>query len=129
MADGGPVIDDGSMDESTSRRALKAEFRERRPDAGVYRILNARTGRSLIGTTTNIRAMRNRVAFAKSTQSVGGMDGRLAADLRKHGFDAFSFEVLETVPVAPEKSRESLTSDLEVLEGLWREKFAGEPHY
>ena len=57
------------------------------------------------------------------------MDGRLAADLREHGFDAFSFEVLETVEVAPDRSRDTLMSDLAVLEGLWREKFAGQPLY
>jgi hypothetical protein len=117
------------MDDPSKRRDLKAEYRERRPDAGVFRIRNTRNGKSLIGTTPNVAALRNRVEFAKSTGSAGALDGRLAADIRVFGIDAFMFEVLEVVRQSPDQSRASFLGELELHEQLWREKLAGEPQY
>jgi hypothetical protein len=117
------------MGDVTNRRALKAEYRERRPDAAVYRIVNTRTGKSLLGTTPNVESFRNRLQFAKSTGSPGALDGRLTTDIREFGIDAFELEILEVLGPAPEQSRTALLADLSLLEQLWREKLAGGPLY
>ena len=116
-------------DETTTRRELKAQYRERKTEAAVYRILNSRNGKSLLGTTTNLEALRNRVDFAKSTGSPSGFDGRLAADIREFGLAAFSLEILEVLPMTAEKSRTTLLNELKLLEQLWREKLGGQPLY
>jgi hypothetical protein len=117
------------MDDLPDRRALKAEYRERRPDAAVYRIVNTRTGKSLLGTTPNVESFRNRMEFAKSTGSLGVVNGRLTADVREFGIDAFALEILEVLRPSPEQSRPEWLADLNLLEQLWREKLAGEPLY
>ena len=113
------------MDTPLDRRALKAEYRARRPDAAVYRLVNTRTGKFLLGTAVDIESLRKRVQFAQQTGSPGALDGRLAADIREFGIDAFTLEVLEIVRPAPEQDRAALLADLAVHEQLWREELAG----
>lgn len=117
------------MTDATNRRELKAAYREQRPEAGVYRIVNTQTGKALLGTTPNVASLRNRVEFAKSTGSASALDGRLAPDVHEFGIDAFTLEILEVVPPDPTKPRAALLADLALLEQLWREKLAGEPLY
>jgi hypothetical protein len=109
-------------DRDARRKALKREHREGVPEAGVYQIVNAQTGRTLIASTANIGSIENRFAFAQATNSPGALDGRLTADIKEHGIEAFSFEVLERFEPAAEAARGAFASDLAALEALWREK-------
>lgn len=111
------------MTDRAKRRQLKAAYREARPDAGVYRILNRANGKSLIGSTLNLTSLENKLAFGKSQNMPGVLDHRLRADARSAGMDAFSIEVLERLDVNVEMTDEQIRSDLAVLEQLWREKF------
>jgi len=117
------------MDDKGRRNELVAEYKATRPDAGVYRIVNTATGKSLLGSTTNLASIRNRVDFARNTNSPGALDGRLARDLAAYGLDAFTFEALETVKVSPEASRSDVASELATLEALWREKLGEDSLY
>jgi hypothetical protein len=110
------------MTTNDRRRELKAAYREALPEAGVYRILNSANGKSLIGSTTNLKNIQNKLAFGKSQNSVSVLDHRLRADARITGMDALSIEVLERLDVTPETTDEQIRSDLAVLEQLWREK-------
>jgi hypothetical protein len=42
------------------RRELQAQFRRTPAAAGVYRIVNAATGRAPLGSTTNLASVRSR---------------------------------------------------------------------
>lgn len=84
-----------------SRREMKAEYKEQRSDAGVYRILNPSTGRGLLGSTPNLRSARNRLEFARSTRSAGALDMRLKQAISESDIAALEFEVLETLTPAP----------------------------
>lgn len=117
------------MDQQARRRELKAEYRETPREAGVYRIRNSAKERSLIGTTTNLPGMRNRFEFGKSMGSASTLDGRLAPDIKADGWDAFSFEVLETITPLSTMTPEALQRDLAALEELWREKLGAEALY
>jgi hypothetical protein len=117
------------LDDKARRKELLAEYKESRPGAGVYRILNTKTHRNLLGATPDLRAMQNRFDFAKSMKSASGLDGRLAADIREYGIDAFSFEVLETLDVEPTASRTEVRKDLATLVTLWREKLGPDSLY
>lgn len=117
------------MDDRARRKALAADFRQSRPEAGVYRLVNTRTGRSLLGTTPNLPSLKNRIDFARSMNSVGALDGRLANDAREFGVEAFTLEVLEVVEQRPEMSRTALLEELRTLEALWRERFAAASLY
>ena len=110
-----------SQDQSR-RKALREQFDQSRPEAGVYRIVNTRTNRALLGSATNLAAVRNRLEFARSTGSFGALDHRLVPDARSYGIDAFTLDVLEVLTPRPEMTPAALRADLEVLEDLWREK-------
>jgi hypothetical protein len=109
------------------RRELRETYEQRSPQAGVYALRNTVTGRTLVASAPDLDAVRNRLDFARATNSVGALDGRLASDIREHGMDAIVFEVLDTLTVAPGTTPDRVRADLAELERLWREKLAADP--
>lgn len=110
------------MTDATRRKDLAAEYKRTPTEAGVYQVRNTTSGRLLLGTSMNLPAMRNRVAFARSTGSASALDPRLKADATLHGVSAFEFEVLEVLETAPEATQAEIRGDLDALEVLWRER-------
>jgi hypothetical protein len=127
-ADLGPVDDfsqhkEGkTVSEQARRKDLVAQYKQTEPEAGVYRIINSRNNKTLLGSTPNLASIRNRLEFAKSTNSPGALDHRLRKDIREFGVDAFSLEVLEVLETKPEMTPAEIRDDLAALEALWREK-------
>ena len=117
------------MDEKPTRKELAADYKAARPDAGVFRILNGVSGRSLLGTTQNLASARNKFSFAVSTDSPAALDYRLKADVEAVGLAAFTFEVLEAVTVKADATRAEIESELTTLEALWREKLGADALY
>jgi hypothetical protein len=110
------------MSEQNRRKELVRQYQETKPEAGVYRIVNSHNNKSLIGSTTNLQNIRNKLAFARSTNLLGALDLRLNRDIREFGIDAFSLEVLEVLDITPEMTPAQIRRDLDTLEALWREK-------
>lgn len=111
------------MVDRARRKALSKQYQRAPADAGVYRILNLKSGRFLLGSSTNLAGFRNRFEFARSNGSGGALDAKLREDIAKDGFDAFSFEVLDSLEVKPEMEPEQIAADATALAALWREKF------
>jgi hypothetical protein len=116
------VREDRVMNEKARRKALTSEYKQTHTEAGVYRIINTRNDKSLIGSSPNLTSVRNKLEFARSTNSPVVLDHRLGSDIRQYGIDAFTFEVLEVLETRPEMSRAEILDDLSTLEELWREK-------
>lgn len=110
------------MPDAPSRKELIARFKQTRPEAGVFRIVNGRTGKALLGASTNLASERNKLQFAKSTGSSGTLDHRLRADFQRFGAEAFSVEVLDVLEITPEMTEAQIRADLAALEQLWRER-------
>jgi hypothetical protein len=117
--------DEGSrvMPDTSRRKELREQYKQTLPEAGVYRIVNRETNKSLISSTMNLSSIQNKLAFAQSTKTASVLDQRLATDLQHYGFAAFSLEILERYDPTPEQSRAEIQSDLATLVALWREKF------
>ena len=111
------------MADRARRKALRQEYEQTKPGPGVYRLVNQRNGKSLLGSAMNLASVRNKLEFARSTGSVGALDYRLRHDVAEHGVDAFTFEILEVLEPSPEQTRAQIAADLATLEALWREKF------
>jgi hypothetical protein len=111
------------------RKELLAEYKQRPPEAGVYRIVNTRTGKMLLGSAKNLASVQGKLEFARNTDTPGALDHRLAADARTHGLDAFAFEVLEVLDVGAEQTSTQIAEDLQALESLWRERLQSEQLY
>lgn len=101
------------------RKEMKRQYKETPRPAGVYRILNTRSGRALVGTSVDAPAMLNRQRLQLRT---GGHPNRaLQHDWNADGADAFTFEVLDTLTPRDEPGFD-LDQELRLLEQLWLEK-------
>lgn len=111
------------MPDKVRRKQLVERFKQAPSDAGVYRIVNVRTGRALLGSSPNLASVLNKLEFARTTGSTGALDHRLRADYRQYGAEAFTLEVLDRLDVKAEMTEAEIRDDLSALEGLWRERF------
>jgi hypothetical protein len=117
------------MTDQARRKVLRAEYEQTPPAAGVYRVVNRETGRSLVGSTTNLGSVAGKLAFAKSTKKPGLFFRRLHADIAQFGIEAFELEILETLTPRPVMTAHEVEQDLATLEALWREKLGPEALY
>ena len=108
--------------EKARRKELLTEFRQSRPEAGVYRILNSGSGKALLASASNLQVVRNKLDFAQSTRSTSLLDRRLVKHAQAYGVEALSLEVLEVLQPTAEMTDAELGADLTALEELWREK-------
>jgi hypothetical protein len=113
---------DGARPDKARRRELAERYRETPREAAVYIIRNTRTGGALLGSTHDLAGLRSRLEFARTTGIGSALDGRLAAEIRRDGIEAFELEVLDTVERRPGSTDAETAADLAVLEALWREK-------
>ena len=110
------------MTDKARRKELRTQYRQTHPEAGVYRIVNRQTNKALLGSSPNLASVRNKLEFAKSTNTPSALDQRLGADIRRYGLDAFALEVLEVLETKPEMTPADIVADLATLEALWREQ-------
>ena len=109
------------MADQSRRRELKANYKESQREAGVYALRNSQTGKVLIGSALNLASMRNKLAFARSTNSPGALDLRLRHEIETYGVDAFELDIFESFQPSPEQSDTEIRKDLEALDQLHRE--------
>ena len=95
----------------------------------MYRIVNQRTDKALLGSALNLPSVRAKLDFARATNSPGALDHRLGKDVREYGVDAFTFEILEVLDVTPEMTPTRIREDLDALESLWRERLGSTALY
>lgn len=102
-----------------TRAELKRAFKETPRQAGIYQIKNTRTGKLLVGSSTNLHGPLNKHRFILS---IGRHDNAaLQNDWNQFGPDAFSFEILEIVKPSEHPSF-CLEDELTLLEQIWLEK-------
>jgi hypothetical protein len=110
------------------RKARIREYKETPRPAGVYRVRNTATGKSLVGSTANLPGILNRQRFQLENGS--HPDRELQRDLDELGSDAFEFEALDRLEPQDAPTYDP-TEDLRVLKEMWLEKLtaSGEPLY
>ena len=87
---------------------------------GVYRILNTRDGRSLVGRSVDVPSSLNRERAA--LRFGAHQNAALQRDWNALGPDAFVFEVLDTLTPPDDRPGYDPSDDLRVLEALWLER-------
>jgi hypothetical protein len=110
------------MTDQARRKELRAQAGCRAIEAGVYRIVNRRTGTGWVGSTCDLTAFRNRFEFARTTGTPQAFDHRVRDQVERWGIDAVDLEVLEVVTPRPDATTDEIRSDLAVLEDIWRTK-------
>jgi hypothetical protein len=101
------------------KKELKQEYKQRPVVAGVFQIRNLESGRFFFGSSLNMHGPldRNRFLLAIGKHA----NEELQRDWNELGPDAFSFEVLETIPQRDEPEPD-YSEDLAILEQIWLDK-------
>jgi len=110
------------MSNKADRKALVEQYKQIKKDAGVYRIVNSISGRYLLGSSINMRSVLSKYEFAKNTGTTGIWLEPLAEDIKRHGYNIFTLEVLELLEIKPETTAEQIRDGVETLEVIWRDK-------
>ena len=110
------------------RKARIRQYKETLRPAGVFRVRNTATGKSLVGSSPNLPGTLNRHRFQLERGSHPSRE--LQADWNALGAGAFDFEVLDQLKPS-DKPDDDPTEDLKVLKELWLEnlKASGELLY
>ncbi len=110
------------------RKARIREYKESSLPAGIFRVRNTATGKSLVGSSVNLPGMLNRQRF--QLESGSHPDAALQADWNELGPDAFGFEVLDRLKPQEDPAYDP-ADELDVLLAMWIEKLtaSGETLY
>lgn len=111
------------------RKEQIAQYKQNPPKAGVYWIVNQVTGKYMLGYTMDIKGMQNRFAFAQKYQSYGALPGKLWDDIAVYGGENFVLEVLETLEIKPEMTKNDINDELLLLEKIWLDKLDSQLAY
>lgn len=109
------------MSEKSRRKELSSR-QQSQIRAGVYRIVNTETGKALIGSTANLASIRNKLDFARSTNSPSALGWKLRDDFHHYGPDAFALEILDELDLKPEMTPADIKRELAVMEALYRDQ-------
>jgi len=102
-----------------TRAELRRAYKETPRQAGIFQIQNTKTGKILLGSSTNLHGPLNKHRFILS---IGRHDNAvLQSDWNQFGPDAFSFEILEILKPSDDPSF-CLEDELTLLEQIWLEK-------
>jgi hypothetical protein len=111
-----------------TRAELRRSYKETPRQAGIFQVKNSKTGKILLGSSSNLHGPLNRLRFELSTGHHD--DFALQNDWNQFGPDAFVFEILEVVKPSDDPAF-CLEDELALLEQIWLEKLhlLGEPGY
>jgi len=102
-----------------TRAELRRAYKETPRQAGIFQIKNSKTGKILLGSSTNLHGPLNKHRFILA---IGRHDNAaLQNDWNQFGPDAFSFEILEIVKPSDEPGFR-LEDELTLLEQIWLER-------
>lgn len=101
------------------KKELAAEYAMAKRPAGVYRIVHRESGKSLVGASPDLNAMRNRLPFELNAGV--SMKKSLLEDWQRYGEQSFDYEILETFK-PPEDGMYNLKKELERMEEQWIRK-------
>jgi len=101
------------------RKARIREYKETLRPAGVFRVRNTATGKSLVASSANLAGALNRHRFQLERGSHPSRE--LQADWNALGASSFEFEVLDQLKPSDKPDCDA-TEDLQVLKELWLEK-------
>jgi len=106
------------------RRELKREYKESKPDMGVFMIRSKSTGKTYIESTRNLKGSINRARF---TLNLGShMHRELQHDWKVKGEADFEMDILEILDYKEDKPEADYTDELELLRSMWQERLVGE---
>ena len=102
------------------KKQLKEDFKNFVPPKGIFVFRNKINGKVFIGSSLNLKNkdVRIKLMLNMGNHSIRGFQD----DWTTYGEDAFDYEILETLELKDDPDY-NYSSDLEILEMLWIDKF------
>jgi hypothetical protein len=100
------------------KKELKAQYKEMKPEAGVYQIRNTKNQKVYVDTTPNLKTMNGRLMMLRAGSH---KNRQLQEEWKQYGEDAFVFEVLEILE-EKEEGYFDQNEELKKLEAKWLAK-------
>jgi hypothetical protein len=102
------------------RKELIEQYKQMKPDMGIFRIRLKDGGKCFIETSQNLKGKMNSTRFQLDAGNHPNQE--LQRDWKQYGEGRFEFEVLELLPYAKDESKTDYTEELEILKQIWEEK-------
>lgn len=106
--------------EKGSKKALKAQYKNRASSGGVYCITCSGNHARWLRSTTDLQGAKNRFAFSQSTNLC--FEPCMAEAQKRYGPLAFSLEILEEIQKKETQTERDFADEIDVLLKLWTEK-------
>ncbi|MBC1997694.1 GIY-YIG nuclease family protein [Listeria marthii] len=105
-----------------NRKELIRAYKEKAPDAGVYRFISKESGKYLIDNTMDLKGIANKLAFGVKIGAGNMLPPEMAKEAKQYGIETIAFEILEKVDIKPEMTKDDIKEDNDVLLSLWLER-------
>lgn len=102
------------------KRELKEEYRQMKPEMGIFMICSKVNPKCLIEGTPDLKSRINRYKFQLSAGSHPNRE--LQNEWKELGSENFIIEILENLPYDKDEAKTDYTEDLELLQMIWAEK-------
>ena len=106
------------------RKELKMQYKQTRPDMGLFIIRSRVNNKCYIQGTQDLRGVINgaRVRLGGNMHP----NKELQKEWNEFGADNFTIEILEGLPYDKDESKTDYTEELALLQMIWEEKLAQE---
>lgn len=105
---------------SSRRKELVEQYKQMKPDMGIFWIRSKVNDKCFLETSQNLKAMLNRITFQLNAGSHPNQE--LQKEWIENGEEAFNIEVLELLKYDKDESKIDYTEELAILKLVWEEK-------
>lgn len=102
------------------RKELIEQFKQMKPDMGIFWIRAKETKQYFLETSQNLKGKINSITFQLNAGAHPNQE--LQHEWRKLGADAFQIEILELLKYDKDESKTDYSDELAILKLLWEEK-------
>ncbi|AET69017.1 hypothetical protein Desor_3534 [Desulfosporosinus orientis DSM 765] len=104
------------------KKELKEQYRQLKPEMGVFMIRSNRNNKCLIEGTLRLNATINRVKFQLDFGSYPNRE--LQKEWKEYGEANFTFRILENLEYEKDETKTDYSDELELLQMDWEERMA-----
>jgi hypothetical protein len=105
-----------------TKKEMKEEYKQMKPDMGVFCIRTAKENRCLIFAVQDLKSRLNRLRFQLELGSYPGKE--LQEDWKRLGAENFVLEILEELEYSRDETKTDYSEDLEILRLDWEERLS-----
>lgn len=105
------------------KKELKEQYKQMRPEMGVFIIKEKHSGKYHLEATQNLKGKMNGMLF--QLKMGNNKVKELQKDWKLKGEDSFTVEILEKLKYNEEEPEKDYVEELELLKMIWEDKLSG----